>query len=185
MYFAKHVEKRGSNMLIKIIELFTLLLLALICDIRTYKINNKIVYSFILLGILTNLYLNGVGGLKESLLGIIIPFALLFILYALRMLGAGDIKLFSAIGAIMGKNFILYTVAYSFIAGGIISFFIILLRKNGKKRLIYFLNYLKVSIFSFSLFPYENFENKKDGGKFRFSYGIVCGTLLHTYIVLF
>ena len=144
-------------MIIKYIELFILLMLALISDIKTYKIKNNIVYPFIILGLLTCLYSNGLEGVKESFIGILLPILLLFLFYLLRMLGAGDIKLFSAIGAIMGSRFVLYTIIYSILSGGIISLGILIVRRNGRKRLAYLLRYLKVSFSTCTIMPYENF----------------------------
>jgi Flp pilus assembly protein protease CpaA len=40
--------------------------------------------------------------LLQSIIGIVLPVVILFALYALRILGAGDIKLFSVIGAFTG-----------------------------------------------------------------------------------
>ncbi|MTI47484.1 signal peptidase I [Sporosalibacterium faouarense] len=162
-------------------EVIVLLTLALLSDICTYKISNKIVYPFICIGIITNTLFNGIEGFKESLIGVIVPLVLLLILFAFRMLGAGDIKLFSAIGSIMGGNFILFAIAYSFIFGGIISFLLIILRKNGVSRIKYLLNYLKNSFLTLKAFPYENFADKSNKSKFHFSYGIVCGTLFKIY----
>ncbi len=171
-------------MTIKYIQLSILLVLALISDIKTYKIKNNIVYPFIILGLLTNVYYNSLQGVKESLIGIMLPILLLFILYLLRMLGAGDIKLFSAIGSIMGYGFVFNTILYSIIAGGIISLEILIVKKNGRKRLVYLLKYLKISILTCSMLPYEDFNEKSDGSKFHFGYAVICGTIINI-IVLF
>jgi len=77
--------------------------------------------------------LDGVRGLLDSLLGIIVPFLLLIVLYALRMLGAGDVKLFSAIGAVLGVRAALWIMAYSFLAGGVIALIILIINRNGKE----------------------------------------------------
>lgn len=160
------------------IELFILITLALISDIKTYKIKNVIVLSFIIMGLVTNFYLNGITGLISSLWGVIVPVLLLIILYFLRMLGAGDIKLFSAIGAIMGIEFVVYTITYSFVCGGVIALIIMLVRKNAKERLQHLFYYIKNCIMTFSLQPYTDFKNKKDGAKFRFAYAIACGVVV-------
>lgn len=172
-------------MIIRIVQLFILLTLALIHDFKKYKIDNRLVYSFMLIGVLTNVVIYDIDGIRDSLLGIIFPIIILFILFVLRMLGAGDIKLFSAIGAIMGRDFVLKTMIYSFMVGGIISFFVILSRKNGRKRIIYLMSYIKNCLLTLTIFPYENFDNKESGSMFRFSYGIVCGVLLHGCFLLF
>lgn len=172
-------------MIVKFLELLVLLTLALLSDRRIYKIKNKIVYPFIILGVITNIYFSGLEGAKQSLLGIVIPIVLLFIIYVLRMLGAGDVKLFSAIGSIMGVRFVIYAMAYSIIAGGLIALIILIINKNGRSRMKYLIEYLKNSIITFKLYPYENFNNKNDGIKFHFSYAIFCGTLFQTYIYFY
>ncbi|MCX7921656.1 MAG: prepilin peptidase [Clostridia bacterium] len=156
----------------------TLLILALISDIKYYKIKNVIVFPFILLGFATNILLTGLGGIPFSFYGTILPIIVLFILYALRMLGAGDIKLFSALGAIMGSKFIAFSMAYSFVSGGVIGVFILLANKNGIQRMKYLFQYLLSCLLSLKLFPYTDFEDKSDKAKFRFAYAIACGTII-------
>lgn len=163
--------------LLRMILTIILVTAALIKDIRTFKIKNKLVFSFMIIGGLLSFVFYGIDGLKSSLVGISVPIASLFILFALRMLGAGDIKLFSAIGALMGWKFIIHTMAYSFLAGGIISIGVIISRKNGLKRIKHLFNYLKACLLSLSLLSYSDFESHSEGDKFSFAYSIFAGTL--------
>lgn len=172
------------SIILKYCELALLLILALISDIKTYKIKNNIVYPFILIGLITNLYLDGLDGLTSSFKGIIIPIALLILLFILRMLGAGDIKLFSAIGSIMGLEFVTYTIIYSFIAGGVMALSTIIIRKNGIKRLVYLFQYIKSCFLTMSALPYTDFEDKSDGAKFRFAFAVVGGVGINLCILL-
>lgn len=171
----------GESIIIIItyLELSLLLILALISDIRLYKIKNKIILPFVIAGIITNFVGYGSYGLKDSLIGVVIPVLLLIILYVARMLGAGDIKLFGGIGAIMGSQFVIFAMAYSFLAGGVIAMILILVRKNARKRLSHLFKYLKACIMSFTLLPYSDFKEKNDGSKFHFAIAIVCGTLIN------
>ncbi|MCG8499715.1 MAG: A24 family peptidase [Firmicutes bacterium] len=159
-------------------EVIILVLLALISDIRTYKIKNIIVFPFMIIGMVTNTLINGFEGFMFSLAGCIIPVILLILLYILRMLGAGDIKLFSAIGAIMGSGFVLYTIAYSFLCGGVMALCLMIIHKHGKQRLYYLYRYLKTCLITLSVHPYTDFEDKTDGAKFHFAYAVACGTLI-------
>ena len=164
---------------IKYIELVSLVILALISDIRTYKIKNKLILTFIISGLITNIVSDKFEGTANSLLGIIVPFMSLFAFYALSMLGSGDIKLFSAIGSIIGVKPLLYVMAYSFLSGGIIAFIIIIVRKNGRQRIKHLFQYLKCCLLTFSLHPYSDFNDKNDGGTFPFAWAVVCGTLVY------
>jgi prepilin peptidase CpaA len=159
-------------------EIGLLVVLALICDIRTYKIKNQIVFPFVILGIITNAVSGGLNGIGFSLVGLFTPILVLILLFMLRMLGAGDVKLFAAIGAIMGAEFALYTIAYSFLAGGVIALFVLIFNKNGSKRLLYLLNYIRNCVLTFSLLPYGDFNKNNKGTHFRFAYAIACGTLV-------
>lgn len=165
-------------MVIICIELVLLILLAVISDIKTFKIKNIISLAFITTGLATNLAISGLKGFADSAAATILPFVLLFILYVLKMLGAGDIKLFCSIGAIGGTSFVLNTLAYSFLSGGVIALAIMLLRKNAKARALHFTAYVKACFLSCSLLPYTDFVEKSDGAKFRFSFAIACGTLI-------
>lgn len=77
-------------------------LFAVACDLKNRKIPNILCLYGVCSGFLMTLI--GVGKLTpvQSLIGIMLPVVSLWVLYASRILGAGDIKLFSAIGAFAG-----------------------------------------------------------------------------------
>jgi prepilin peptidase CpaA len=164
-------------MALKIAILFLLVLLAVYNDIKSFKIKNLITYPAVVLGIFVNTYLYGSKGFKDAIIGALIPLIVLFIFFALRMLGAGDIKLFSAIGAVMGWRFSVFCIAYSFVFGGFISLIILLFRKNAKQRFIHLFNYLKTTFLLMKIEKYQDFCNDKNG-LFRFSYAVLGGTLM-------
>ena len=75
-----------------------------------------------------NAYYAGLGGIKDSLLGLFLGVVLLILPFALGGMGAGDVKLLAAVGALNGPSFVLYTFLYGAIAGGILAVFYALLR---------------------------------------------------------
>ena len=156
-----------------------MVILAVLGDIKEFKIKNRLTLSFMCIGLFTNLILDGVKGFAWSLGGIIVPLIILVILYVLRMLGAGDLKLFSAVGSVLGLIPVLYVMVYSFFSGAIIAVIIIFIRKNGKDRFKYILRYLKQSFLTQSIGPYTDFNDKADRGKFRFALAILSGTIIY------
>lgn len=163
-------------MLIKIVEISLLLITAVYLDIKTRKIRNYITYTAVIAGLVTNLILSGLVGLMDSMAGIIVPILVLFVLYIPRFLGAGDLKLFGAIGSIMGMKFALCSLACSFIAGGVMAIILIGIRKNGFQRFKYLFNYLKSCLLTLKPEKYQEFD--RNDGLFRFSYAILAGTLI-------
>lgn len=173
-------RKRGIRIRAVYLELTTLLLLALISDLRTSKIRNKIVYPFILLGGVTNYLQDGYPGLASSFRGVALPLTLLFVLFMLRILGAGDIKLFCAVGAVMGPDFVLDTIVYSFLVGGVLAAGILLARRNGREGFKHLFSYLRHSLLTRSVQAYTDFGERVDNGKFPFAPAVACGALLKT-----
>lgn len=153
-----------------------LLLLALISDLRTYKIKNSITYSFMFVGMAVNLSGEGLKGLLFSLQGIILTAVCLFILYIIRVVGAGDVKLLCAVGALMGAPFALSAAICSFICGGFIASGIILARHNRSERFKYFIQYIKSCFLTMKLLHYTDFKDIGESGKFHFSIAIASGT---------
>lgn len=162
----------------KLFIIFSLLLLSLLSDFRTSRIKNSITFSFMLAGLAVNIAAEGFKGLMFSIQGILLPAACLAVLYGLRIIGAGDIKLLSALGAVMGAVFALYTALYSFICGGFIALWVIFSRNNWKERLRYLFEYIRGCLLSMRVLQYTDFHDGRQTGSFHFSAAIASGAVL-------
>lgn len=96
-----------------------------ISDYRTRKIPNVVTLPAILLGLLMNTSLSlyqgmGWSGLFSSLAGFGIGFGFFFFFYWISKgtkMGAGDVKLFGAIGALLGFRLTLYALVLTSLTG--------------------------------------------------------------------
>jgi len=84
------------------IVLLALLLTAAIYDVRFRRIPNWISVTGVAIGLTMNAFLFGVPGLWLSLRGLGLGFGVYFLLYLVRAMGAGDVKLMGAVGAMVG-----------------------------------------------------------------------------------
>ncbi len=98
-----------------------LLIFSIVSDLKTSKIKNIYVLISGFVGISINTYCSGAEGFKLSAAGVVLPIILLWIFFYLNMLGAGDIKLFSAIGALVGWQEGICIMAYSILVAGVVS----------------------------------------------------------------
>lgn len=98
------------------------LLAASVSDIRSRRIPNALVLTLAALGVLYSaLVLSPAEGVPRSLLGLAIGFGLWIPFYALRMLGAGDVKLFAAASCWLAPSQVLGAALLSALAGGVLS----------------------------------------------------------------
>lgn len=98
--------------------LIVMLLIAVTTDLITHKIYNWLTFPMILLGLALNGWRDGGAGLLFALGGIgVASLALLLFLLAGAM-GAGDVKLLWAVGALTGPIFTFWTLLSTAIAGG-------------------------------------------------------------------
>lgn len=102
--------------------LFLLAISAAITDMRRNCIYNWQTYSAIGLGLSLNFLGGGWQGLAWSAGGLAAGFGLLFVFYLSGGFGAGDVKFLAAIGALEGVEFVLWTMAYTALIGGIMAF---------------------------------------------------------------
>lgn len=158
--------------------IITLMAMAVINDLYDYRVSNKIIFPFCFTGIMYNLLLENHQYFISSIIGLAVPLIILFPLYITKMFGAGDIKLFSALGAFIGLRPVLTSMAYSFIVGAIIALIIMLIRRNALQRFRYFITYLKCCLLSMAIIPYSDFSEKNDGTKMHFTIPIALGTVL-------
>jgi prepilin peptidase CpaA len=101
--------------------LIALLLVAAVIDWRTYRIPNWLTLSGLAWGIVFNAT-NATSvptGLVHAGLGLLTGLLLLLPLYALRVMGAGDVKLMAMVGAFIGAGATFKAALIIFILGGI------------------------------------------------------------------
>lgn len=102
---------------------FTAILLAVsISDIRSRRIPNLAVVGLAVLGVVHSVIVTSVGaGLARAGLGMLVGFALWIPFHALRMIGAGDVKLFAAAGCWLAPSHVLGAALAAALAGGVLS----------------------------------------------------------------
>src|SRR6185503_3631082 len=90
-------------------------------DVRYRRIPNKQVLIFLLGGGPLIELKDAWHGFYVSLLGIVIAFGLMFTFHVLGTMGAGDVKLFAAIGAVLGSSLVIQTFLIVALTGGILA----------------------------------------------------------------
>jgi len=108
---------------------------AAVIDISTRRVPNWLTIPGICLGICINAYLSGAAGVKSSLLGVCTGFLLLFFVYLLGGMGAGDVKLLSAVGSFLGPTLVFYTFVWMALAGGVLAVFVLVYKKAFSQTL--------------------------------------------------
>jgi prepilin peptidase CpaA len=90
-------------------------------DVRYRRIPNPFVLATLASGTLINGIFGGLPGLFASLGGCVLAFGLMFMLHIFGAMGAGDVKLFAAIGAVTGAHLVLPTFLVVVITGGVLA----------------------------------------------------------------
>lgn len=119
----------NASFLIDAILIF-LLASSAITDIWKQKIYNVQTYSAMACALLLHYVAGGGHEAFNSFLGLLTGFALLFIFYLVGGVGAGDVKLLAAIGALKGVYFVLGTIFYCALVGGIMAFAVIIWKRR-------------------------------------------------------
>jgi len=90
-------------------------------DVRYRRIPNPFVLATLISGISLNFVVGGVAGALSSLGGCVLAFILMFILHIFGAMGAGDVKLFAAIGSVIGAHLVLPTFVVVVLTGGLLA----------------------------------------------------------------
>ncbi len=144
-----------------------------VIDLWTRRVPNPLTALLAASGVLLAVY--GVSGITvgASLAGLLIGLALMLPGYLIGATGAGDVKLFAAIGSLLGPMPIAMAFFYTALAGGVMALIVALLRRrlrhtlNGTARLIVSASEAAPAI-----------ENPLENNRFAYAPAIAVGTML-------
>jgi prepilin peptidase CpaA len=108
---------------------------AALFDLRLRRIPNWLNLGGVILGLCFNTYIWAGRGAMDSSLGLLLALAIYIPLYALRGMGAGDVKLMAAIGAIAGPGNWLTIFLSTALLGGAVSVLLVLRRRRLQETL--------------------------------------------------
>ncbi|MDQ6673304.1 MAG: prepilin peptidase [Chloroflexota bacterium] len=103
------------------------------CDIFWRRIPNWLTFSAFLAGLSVHAVMGGASGLLVALGGAALGLCLLLPFYVIHAMGAGDVKLLTALGALLGPHALVSVAIYTALAGGAIA--LVLLARQGRLQL--------------------------------------------------
>ena len=158
------------DLLINLI-LIVLFVSAAVTDLKWKKIFNLQTYTAIICGISLHSLMAGWDGALFSFSGLLVGSALLLVFFLMGGVGAGDVKLLGAIGALKGTTFVLWNMFYTGLIGGAMAIAVIILKGAGGK--------IFKNMFQFLRHPLtaQNEETKKENLYIPYGVAISIGCL--------
>lgn len=161
------------------------LLISSVSDLLYRRIPNILTYSTIIIGMMVYFIFGGANGLLFSLYGFLLAFTLFIIPYMAGAMGAGDVKLMAAVGAILGWENTLISIVFITLTGGVMSLAFILCNNSFKSTLqgIYTSIVLMIGQKRISAFKHNNNQTIQYG--IPYGVAISFGTLLFLLYMIF
>ena len=107
-----------------------LLSAAVLCDYYSYQIPNELIILGYIMGLLYEVTERGWYGSVVFLIRALFPMILLYILFMIGGLGAGDLKLLSVISVFLTLSVTMNLIIMAFLIGGFVSVLQIIRRKH-------------------------------------------------------
>jgi prepilin peptidase CpaA len=158
-----------------IILLIAVLTVSAIFDKKYRKIPNAVIFPTMLAGIIYHSWSHGYQGFLFSLGGTFLGMGLLFALYIMGKMGAGDVKLMGAVGSILGPSGVFNAFLFTAIVGGIYAVIILFYRGHFADTMNRMWQALKLTfLISSPVAP----DEKKTGPVLCYGIAIAVGTSL-------
>lgn len=111
-------------------------------DFKYDRIYNGWITLGILLGLSLRIWKCGWRDMGSAVAAMLLAFCILYPIYKIGALGAGDVKLFIMVGSFLSVNRLLYVIVVSFIIGAVFSLGKMISEANFMERMKYLSSYL-------------------------------------------
>ena len=135
------------------------LLIATVYDYREYRIPNALILVGYGVTILSIVLCSGVSGVLPAIVRALIPIGLFYLLFFIRAIGAGDLKLLSLAALACSTEELFDLVVFSFVIGAAISAVRLLTNGQFIVRISSFIQYIQQCIWEGRVKPYHTFED--------------------------
>ncbi|MGO4109184.1 A24 family peptidase [Paenibacillus sp. YAF4_2] len=154
-----------------------LLLAAFYTDLKSMTIPNLLTVSFLAGGFFFALLSDGWHGLLLSLGGAAAGFIPLLVLHLAKGIGAGDVKLFAAIGAWIGTMAVLQLMMYAILYAGLVGLLLLVFNRPFARRMTAGLSMLTSLPLGSRLGASSWFTWAKSGRTFPFMLAVAPGAI--------
>lgn len=165
-----------------IIVLFFILAVAAVMDLLFDKIYNEWILIAIAAGLSYAAWQRGGYGILSASIAMAIPIMLLYPLFRIGALGAGDVKLLAAAGCFLTARETVICLGLSLFFGAVLSLIKMLAERNFIQRMKYLLSYIldvwKCREWKFYRQDAEDRKKRKEG-KIHFSLPVLLGVIIY------
>jgi prepilin peptidase CpaA len=159
------------------IFLLSVLITAVIYDLRFQKIPNWLTFSTFILALAYHTISYGIFGLIFSVEGCIIGILLLIVPYLMGGMGAGDAKLMGAVGALLGPKGIVIAFILTAVVGGFYAVAVLAYNGNLKATCRRYLFSIKAFIMTRKIICMPPSEQERNP-RLKYGVAIALGTML-------
>jgi prepilin peptidase CpaA len=142
-------------------------------DMRTRRVPNRLTFSIAIAGLVVALAQLGAVTAPQALAGLAVGLALMLPGHVIGATGAGDVKLFAALGTFLGPSGILAGFAYTAIAGGVLALAVAFRRRMLRETVERTAIFIQTGGVNAATIEHSGTNNR-----FAYAPAIACGTLL-------
>lgn len=184
MSYIESLRLDGTSLLIRYGVLVLMVVIAAVYDIQFRRIPNWLVLTGLVLSLVIHVTFNEFYGFKEWGYGMLTGFVLFLPLYALRAMGAGDVKLMAMAGSFLDAGSAIGVVLTTLVVGGVLS--IVVALRNGVLRQAISNIHTQLTMTLFKKLSGGNAQLEQlpsSAGNLPYAVAIAIGTLIHVILL--
>ena len=112
--------------LMKLLLLIPMAMFIMYYDVRYRRIPNLLVLGLLIGGLTINISFGGFNGALTSVEGFALAFLPMFLIHVFGAMGAGDVKLFGAVGSVIGVSMVPLTFVVVVMLGAVLAIYTML-----------------------------------------------------------